>query len=203
MFKNNKEGGAVMRNLKEHRQALVKILQYAHAGELGAAWAYRGHWHAVTAPDEVEGIRRIEKEEWVHRAAVKGMLTALGAKPYLPLEILIGTVGRTVGALCHVTGWFFPMYFAGRLEFGNVDQYEDAAFHARHLGLRGMERTLHAMTLTEREHELFFMNKVAGHPLLPLVQFVFRWGPTENLFRNKITPHPVPLPQGARGRRLG
>ena len=177
-----------MRNLKEHRKKLVRILQYAHAGELGAAWAYRGHWHAVTAPDEVEGIRRIEEEEWVHRAAVKRMLTGLGAKPLLPLEILIGTIGRTVGFLCHVTGWFFPMYFAGRLEFGNVDQYEDAAFHARRLGLRGFEKELHAMTLTEREHELFFMNKVGGHPLLPCVQFIFRWGPPVKKAQREVAP---------------
>ncbi|HJT23388.1 MAG TPA: ferritin-like domain-containing protein [bacterium] len=162
-----------------HRKKLVQILQYAHAGELGAARAYHGHWQAVTAPDEVVGIRRIEKEEWVHRAAVKRMLTALGAKPFLPLELIIGTIGAVLGALCPVTGWFFPMYFAGRLEFGNVDQYEDAAYHARHLGLKEMVKELHAMTLTEREHELFFMRKVEGHPLLPWVQFFLQWGPQQ------------------------
>ncbi|HTC21450.1 MAG TPA: ferritin-like domain-containing protein [bacterium] len=166
-------------NRELDRKKLVRILQYAHAGELGAARAYHGHWQAVTAPDEVEGIRRIEKEEWVHRAAVRRMLTVLGAEPLLPLEILIGTVGATLGALCPLSGWFFPMYFAGRLEFGNVDQYEDAAFHAERLGLKEMARELHAMTKTEREHELFFMNRVEGHPLLPFVQFVFNWGPLQ------------------------
>ena len=160
-----------------HRQKLVRVLQYAHAGELGAARAYRGHWKAVTAPDEVDGIRKIEAEEWVHRAAVNRMLNALGAKPFLPLEILVGTIGGTLGKLCPIAGWFFPMYFAGRLEFGNVDQYEDAAFHANRLGLMEMAKELHAMTLTEREHELFFMNKVEGHPLLPLIQTLFHWGP--------------------------
>lgn len=162
---------------KYHRQKLVQILQYAHAGELGAARAYHGHWQAVTAPDEVEGIRHIEKEEWGHRAQVNRMLKALGAKPFFPLEMLLGTIGGTLGILCPISGWFFPMYFAGRLEFGNVDQYEDAAFHARKLGLKKMVRELHVMTATEREHELFFMNKVTGHPLLPLVQWILRWGP--------------------------
>ncbi len=171
-----------------HRRKLVEILQYAHAGELGAARAYHGHWQAVTTPDEVEGIRRIEKEEWVHRAAVKRMLTALGGKPFFPLEMAIGTVGAVLGALCPVSGWFFPMYFAGRLEFGNVDQYEDAAYHARKLGLKEMARELHAMTATEREHELFFMNKVEGHPLLPLVQWVLRWGPPMRKIRQEVRP---------------
>jgi demethoxyubiquinone hydroxylase (CLK1/Coq7/Cat5 family) len=164
-------------NRELDRKKLVRILQYAHAGELGAARAYHGHWRAVTAPDEVEGIRRIEKEEWVHRAAVRRMLTTLKAEPLLPLELTIGAIGATLGALCPVSGWFFPMYFAGRLEFGNVDQYEDAALHAERLGLKEMARELHAMTVTEREHELFFMNKVEGHSLLPFAQIVFRWGP--------------------------
>lgn len=156
---------------------MVQILQYAHAGELGAARAYRGHWQAAKAPDEVEGIRRIEQEEWGHRAQVRRMLENLGTKPFFPLELLFGTIGGTLGFLCPISGWFFPMYFAGRLEFGNVDQYEDAAYHARQLGLKEMARELHTMTLTEREHELFFMGKVAGHPLLPLVQWVLHWGP--------------------------
>ncbi len=160
-----------------HRNRLIRILQYAHAGELGAARAYRGHWKAVTAPDEIEGIRKIEAEEWVHRAAVNRMLKALGAQPFFPLELLIGTIGGTLEKLCPVAGWFLPMYFAGKLEFGNVDQYEDAAFHANRLGLIDMAKELHEMTRTEREHELFFMNKVAGHPLLPLVQAILRWGP--------------------------
>lgn len=169
-----------MKTEKElHLKKLIRILQYAHAGELGAARAYRGHWQAVTAPDEVEGIRRIEKEEWVHRAAVRRMLAKLHAKPFLPLELVIGTIGGTLGALCPIAGWFLPMYFAGRLEFGNVDQYEDAAFHARHLGLKDLEKTLHVMTLTEREHELFFMSKVEGHPLLPFIEFIFHWGPQQ------------------------
>jgi demethoxyubiquinone hydroxylase (CLK1/Coq7/Cat5 family) len=167
---------------------LIRILQWAHAGELGAARAYRGHWKAVTAPDEVEGIRRIEQEEWVHRAQVRKMLTELGARPFQPAEILIGTIGRTLGALCPVAGWFFPMYFAGRLEFGNVDQYEVAAHHAARLELGEMAMELHAMTRTEREHELFFMRKVEGHPLLPLVQFVLQWGPDKRKNRQEVAP---------------
>ena len=173
---------------REHRQELIRILQWAHAGELGAASAYRGHWKAVTAPDEVEGIRRIEQDEWVHRAQVRKMLAELGAKPFLPSEILIGAIGKTLGALCPISGWFFPMYFAGRLEFGNVDQYEVAAHHAARLGLRDMARELHAMTRTEQEHELFFMNKVKGHPMLPLVQFALLWGPAAGKTRREVTP---------------
>ena len=173
---------------KLHQDRLIQILQYAHAGELGAARAYRGHWKAVTAPDEIAAIRKIEAEEWMHRAAVNRMLKTLGAKPYFPLEILIGTIGGTLERLCPVAGWFFPMYFAGRLEFGNVDQYEDAAFHANRLGLKDIAKELHTMTRTEREHELFFMNKVTGHLLLPLIQTILRWGPPDKKAPREVRP---------------
>ncbi|HVZ80031.1 MAG TPA: ferritin-like domain-containing protein [bacterium] len=172
----------------KHRQELVRILQWAHAGELGAASAYRGHWKTVTAPDEVEGIRRIEQDEWKHRAQVRRMLAELGAAPRPPYELLIGTIGKTLGTLCPVSGWFFPMYFAGRLEFGNVDQYEVAAHHAARLGLKDMAQELHVMTRTEREHEIFFMKKVEGHPLLPLVQFILRWGPDARKNTQEVAP---------------
>lgn len=172
---------------KEHRK-LIRILQWAHAGELGAAMAYRGHWKAVTAPDEVDGIRQIEQDEWGHRAQVAQMLTRLGAKPLWPIELLIGTIGRTLGALCPYTGWFFPMYMAGRLEFGNVDQYEVAAAHALALGLDDMAQELHVMTRTEREHEIFFMKKVEGHFLLRPVQTLLKWGPPAKAERREVAP---------------
>jgi hypothetical protein len=163
----------------DHRKELLGILRAAHAGEMAAAFAYRGHWKAVTAPDEVEAIRRIETDEWRHRKDVRRMLQDLGADPQPLREVLMWTIGRTVGLMCHVTGWFFPMYIAGRLEYGNVDEYDRAAFHAAKLGLEGLQQELLAMTLTEKEHELFFMAKVVGHPLLPIARFLFRWGPTQ------------------------
>lgn len=170
------------------RRKLIRILQWAHAGELGAASAYHGHWKAVTAPDEVEGIRRIEQDEWGHRAQVARMLERLGAKPFWPVELLIGTIGRTLGVLSPFSGWFFPMYLAGRLEFGNVDQYEVAAGHALALGFDDMAQELHGMTRTEREHELFFMKKVEGHFLLRPVQTLLKWGPPAKAERREVAP---------------
>jgi len=165
--------------MRTHREILIRILQAAHAGEMAAAFAYRGHWKAVTAPDEVQGIQRIEADEWGHRKAVLRMLDALGAKPQTLREVLMWTIGRTVGLLCHVTGWFFPMYIAGRLEYGNVNEYDLAALHAGKLGLTDLQQELMGMTFTEKEHELFFMGKIVGHPLLPLARLLFRWGPTQ------------------------
>ena len=162
-----------------HRQHLIAILKAAYSGELAAAYAYRGHWKSVSDQSEREGIRRIENDEWVHRQRVGEMLSTLGAGPSKIREVRMWITGRTIGALCHLIGWFLPMYFAGRLENRNVDEYKTAAFHAGAVGLKQFESELLVMQAVEREHELFFLNAVSGHRLLPLVLPVFKWGASE------------------------
>jgi len=164
---------------KLHRDKLLQVLLLAYSGELAAAYAYRGHWKSVKAPDEIAGIQKIEREEWVHRAGVGKMLEKMGQRPQRFREAKMWLIGRTIGFLCHVTGWFFPMYFAGRLEHGNVKEYDVAAFHAGKLGLKDFQRELLKMSQTEKEHEDFFGSKVADHPLLPWVKSLFLWGPPE------------------------
>ena len=159
-----------------HRKLLIGILRGAYSGELAAGYAYRGHWKSVSRQIEREGIRKIENDEWVHRKRVGEMLETLGSGPSTPREVRMWLTGRTIGALCHVIGWFMPMYFAGRLESRNVEEYEEAALHAAALELKQFESELRIMRSVEREHELFFLNAVAGHRLLPLVQPIFKWG---------------------------
>jgi demethoxyubiquinone hydroxylase (CLK1/Coq7/Cat5 family) len=163
----------------EHRQQVINILQAAYSGELAAAYAYRGHWKSLNNPLEREGIRRIENDEWVHRERVGQMLASLGARPSKVREVRMWITGRAIGALCHIIGWFLPMYFAGRLEGRNVEEYHTAAIHAGALGLREFEAELLIMRSVEREHELFFLNAVTGHRMLRLMLPVFKWGAVE------------------------
>ena len=159
-----------------HRHQLIGILKAAYSGELAAGYAYRGHWKSVSNQMERDGIRKIENEEWVHRKRVGEMLDALGSRPSTLREVRMWLTGRTIGALCHVIGWFLPMYFAGRLEGRNVQEYEEAALHAAALELNQFEGELRIMQSVEREHELFFLKAITGHRLLPLVQPIFKWG---------------------------
>lgn len=161
----------------DHRH-LVHILQAAYSGELAAAFAYRGHWKSLSNSAEREKIRQIENEEWIHREKVGLMLASLGSAPVSTREARMWAVGRVIGLACHFTGWFLPMYFAGRLESGNVEEYERAAFHARESGLTSFEADLRVMARVEREHEIFFLKMVTGHRLLPLMRTVFKWGRT-------------------------
>ena len=163
-------------NSEGHRLHLIQILQSAYSGELAAGFAYRGHRKSLKKADERAAIQKIENEEWAHRNRVGEMLTILYASPLKYRETKLWLIGRTIGLACHVIGWFLPMYFAGRLESGNVVEYETAAFHAGSLGVKEFEADLLVMAGVEKEHELFFLNAVASHRLLPLVSSLFGWG---------------------------
>jgi hypothetical protein len=162
--------------MERDRQELIQILQGAYSGELAAGLAYRGHWKSVKSIDERVAIQKIEREEAVHRQRVGEILASLGAAPLKFREAKMWMIGRAIGLSCHALGRFLPMYFAGRLESGNVVEYEDAASHARALGLGEFETDLLVMARVEKEHEIFFLSAVTGHRLLPLMRAIFKWG---------------------------
>ena len=167
-------------NREAHRRHLIEILQSAYSGELAAALAYRGHWKSVRNADQRSAIQKIENEEWVHRKRVGEMLAYLDAGPLKLREARLWVVGRTIGIACHMIGWFLPMYFAGRLENGNVIEYKNAALHAAALGLGEFETDLLIMAGVEKQHEEYFLNVLTGHRWLPLVASFFGWGIAAN-----------------------
>jgi rubrerythrin len=155
----------------DYRRNLISILQLAYSGELAAAYAYRGHWHSVSDLAEREAIRKIEEDEWRHRELVGEMLNSLSADPRKFRELRATFIGRTLGALCHVTGWLLPMYGAGKLESRNVKEYETAARLARDCGRDDLIDCLLEMAEVEWDHELYFRSCVRKHALggrLPL-----------------------------------
>ena len=143
---------------------LVAQLQLAYSGERAAAYAYRGHWRSLPEGAERDQVRRIEEDEWHHRRMVGGILSGLGARPNRLREARAWLIGRTLGLLCHVAGWFLPMYGAGRLERRNIVEYEEAAAYAIAGGRRDLIDCLLTMAEVEWDHELFFRSKVEAHP---------------------------------------
>jgi demethoxyubiquinone hydroxylase (CLK1/Coq7/Cat5 family) len=155
---------------------LIRILQNAHAGELAAAYAYRGHWKSLRESSEKQEIKKIEEEEWEHRRCIEKWLAHFEAKPRALREAAFWTIGRTLGVTCFVSGWFMPMYFAGRLESQNVQEYVEAAKWARELEMEDCVELMMEMSDTEQRHEDFFKAVVQKHKLLPIMKKVFRWG---------------------------
>jgi demethoxyubiquinone hydroxylase (CLK1/Coq7/Cat5 family) len=160
------------------QENLIALLQVAYSAERAAAYAYRGHWHSVVDTDERRRIKQIEDEEWHHRELVGEMLTSLKARPSRQREIRALVIGRSLGFLCHLMGWFAPMYGAGRLESRNIREYETAARYARDCGREEFIDCLLMMAEVEWEHEYYFRSRVLLHS----------WG-------RKLTLWPEPPPK--------
>lgn len=151
------------RSLNKTEKSLIKLLQLAYSGELAAAFAYRGHWQSVRDEGERKQIKIIEEEEWQHRKLVGAMLQQLGAQPDKWRERKMLVIGRSLGFLCYFSGWFAPMYGAGRLESQNVKEYETAAVYARDCGRIELIDCLLTMAEVEWEHEKYFRSQVEKH----------------------------------------
>ena len=151
-------------------QNLVGVLQHAHAGELAAGNAYRGHAASVSDPREKAEIRKIEDEEWVHRRQVGEMLAALGEAPDAAWERRLLRIGKAIAFLCRIGGWYVPMYGAGRLESHNVKEYENAADFAVASGHPEFVECLLEMAEVEWDHEAYFRSKVESHWLRHVIR---------------------------------
>lgn len=145
------------------QRELVRLLQAAHAGELAAALAYDGHARSVSDAVERAEIERIRDDELDHRERVRRHLDALGAAPDARRERRMRRVGWAISAFCQVGGWYCPMYGAGRLEAGNVREYEEAARLARACGREDMVDDLLDMSEVEWDHEHYFRGKARSH----------------------------------------
>lgn len=166
------EGPAALRA----RGELVRLLQLAYSGELGAIRAYLGHRAALRDRAERADLGRITREEIRHRHSVGAMLAELGTGPDPRRERKLNFVGRSIAAFCAVGGWFLPMYGAGKLERDNVGEYEHAARLAHVAGLDRYVEPLLEMAEVEHDHEKWFRAKASSHPLWHVLPR-FLWPP--------------------------
>lgn len=157
-------------NPREARRRLVRILQLAHAGELGAALAYESHARTARTSVERDDILKIRAEELDHRTRVGRLLERLGEQPDAAVERSMERIGRAIAAFCRIGGWFLPMYGAGRLERRNIVEYEEAARASLLSGHSEFVDDLLDMAEVEWDHERFFRLKSASH-------WAWRWMP--------------------------
>ena len=108
-------------------------------------------------------MKEIEDEEWRHRALVGEMLSEVGANPSRLREMKAWFIGHSLSFLCFVSGWFAPMYAAGKLESRNIREYELAARLALEAGCSEFVDCLLAMAEVEWEHEHYFRTQVLSH----------------------------------------
>jgi demethoxyubiquinone hydroxylase (CLK1/Coq7/Cat5 family) len=151
------------------RLKLIYLLQNAYSGELAAYLAYDGHQKSVRDPGEKLEIQKIRDEEALHRDEVGHMLAELGAAPRPAREFLMKIIGLTIGLLCRIGGWLIPMHGAGKLESGNIVEYEVAARLAEQSGYGHFVNPLLIMAEVEWDHECYFRQKFLSHRLHPLL----------------------------------
>ena len=155
---------------------LTKLLQQAYSAEKAAAFAYQGHAGSLKNQDEKIPVRQIELDEWKHREEVLKIMKQYQIPVSKNYEFQFHVIGKTISFSCYVIGWFMPYYFAGRLESGNVCEYFVMIHYFHELGIKEHDQILYEMAIKEKEHEVFFLEKVKGSKLLPFFEKLFNWG---------------------------
>lgn len=162
--------------MKINHSELIDLLQKAYSAERAASFAYQGHAASVKNIVEKSEIRQIELDEWNHREEVLQIMTELEIPVSKFYEFKFYVIGKVISGSCFVIGWFMPFYFAGRLESGNVCEYFRMKQFFHSIGISKYDAILYEMGMKEKEHEIYFLEKIKNNKLLPFFEKVFRWG---------------------------
>jgi len=155
---------------------LVDLLRKAYSAEKAAAFAYQGHAGSIKDGIQKAAIRQIEIDEWNHRSEVLQIMNDFNIPISKWYELKFHIIGKVISFSCYVIGWFMPFYFAGRLESGNVCEYFRMMHFFNALGITKYNQVLYDMGIKEKEHEIYFLEKIKDNKLLPFFEKVFSWG---------------------------
>jgi hypothetical protein len=167
---------------------LDRLVRLAYSAEKAAAYAYRGHARSVRDHDEQVAVRNIEIDEWQHRENLARFMAKLGIRPSRWLELKYHVIGKLISISCHLIGHFLPMYFAGRLESGNVNEYLLMERLAAGGVLADEIPCIRHMAAAEKRHELYLLERAARHRVVGIFGEIFKWGPGKSL-------NPMPPPE--------
>lgn len=162
--------------MKLNHPKLINLLQKAYSAEKAAAFAYQGHAASVKDENEKKEIRQIENDEWFHRQEVLLIMNDFDVPISKIYEIRFHIIGKIIGYSCFIIGRFMPFYFAGNLESGNVCEYFRMKQYFNSLKISKYDKLFYDLGIKEKEHEIYFLEKIKTNPLLPLFERYFRWG---------------------------
>ena len=91
-------------------------------------------------------------------------------------ELRFHIIGKIISFSCYIICWFMPFYFAGSLESGNVCEYFRMKQYFNGLGIKDHDEVLYEMGIKEKEHEVYFLEKIKENKLLPFFEKIFSWG---------------------------
>jgi bacterioferritin (cytochrome b1) len=140
---------------------LIKELQKAYAGELGAYQAYNHHFLATGDP----AIRKIQEDEEEHVYQLEDMLGHLHASSSAWRNVLIKYIGFVLGLLCYVCTERACARGALLLEKIGVTKYKEISKLARKQGRLQMATKLSEMGKTEERHERYLRARLVQFPV--------------------------------------
>lgn len=162
--------------MKLQHAPLADLLQRAYSAEKAASFAYQGHAGSLKDPAEIAAINQIENDEWNHRREVLAIMEQYDIPVSKYYEFKYHVIGKFIAFSCYVIGRFMPFYFAGMLESGNVCEYFRMKQYFNSLGITEHDWILYEMGMKEKEHEVYFLEKIKADKLLPLFEKIFAWG---------------------------
>ncbi len=161
---------------KLSHKLLIDLLKKAYSAEKAASFAYQGHAGSVKNAEDKAAIYQIELDEWNHRHEVLEIMKQYNITPSKWYEFRFYVIGKIIGGSCYVIGWFMPFYFAGRLESGNVCEYFRMIHYFHAIGITAHDKVLYEMGMKEKEHEVYFYDKIKDSKMLPFFEKLFAWG---------------------------
>lgn len=170
--------------MKLSHPALIDSLRKAYSAEKAASFAYVGHAGSLKDPDEKSAVNQIEEDEWNHRRNVLEIMKCYDIPISRYYELKYHIIGKIIGYSCYVIGWFMPYFFAGKLESGNVCEYFIMIKYFHSLGITEHDAVLYEMGIKEKEHEVYFLEKIKNAKWLPAFEKIFSWG--KNISRNDV-----------------
>ncbi len=155
---------------------LKRLLQKAYSAEKAASYAYQGHAASVRNKLDKIAIKQIENDEWYHRKEMLAIMNHYDIPVSRWYEIRFAVIGKLISVSCHVIGWFMPFFFAGKLESGNVCEYFRMKHFFNDLNIHDWDIILYEMGMKEKEHEIYFRDKIKDSKALPYFEILFKWG---------------------------
>ncbi|MBT1701104.1 hypothetical protein KK083_29700 [Fulvivirgaceae bacterium PWU4] len=178
--------------MKLHHPELIDLLQQAYSAEKAAAFAYQGHAASLKTEEEKKAVHQIEIDEWNHRHEVLAIMKQYEVPVSKYYELRFHIIGKMISWSCFVIGRFMPFYFAGRLESGNVCEYFRMKQFFNTMGITEHDTVLYEMGIKEKEHEVYFAERVSNSKLLPFFEKLFSWSAKQSFNNIDLDKkHPV------------
>lgn len=141
---------------------LIRMLQDAHAGELGAFHAYAGHIRATKNVAERNRLIQIQAEELRHINDCKRLLNHYGYPTNELKDSIMKFVGQTLGLLCFISGRKLAAWGAGVIEKIGMVNYQKMVDISQKLGNKRLVDIFTNMRDTETVHEIYFKGLLDG-----------------------------------------